>query len=101
MFDIGFGEILVILVILLLVVGPERLPTVARTAAVWIKKAKRLITQVKHEVEQELRAEELRQSLKENKDLLDLGEANGKSALPKPSTSQEKRPDQKASDNGA
>lgn len=101
MFDIGFGEILVILVILLLVVGPERLPAVARTTAIWIRKAKRLLTQVKHEVERELQAEDLRQSLKENKDLLDLNEANGKSALPKPNTSQEKRPDKKASNNGA
>lgn len=101
MFDIGFGEILVILVILLLVVGPERLPTVARTAAVWIRKARRLLAQVKHEVEQELQAEELRQSLKKNKELLDLNDVNSKSGFPKSSEDQEKRPDSKRSDNGA
>ncbi|CAB1277570.1 Sec-independent protein translocase protein TatB [Candidatus Nitrosacidococcus tergens] len=72
MFDIGFGEILVIFVVLLLVVGPERMPTVARTTALWLKKIRGLISQVKQEVEQELHAEELRQSLRKNIDLPDL-----------------------------
>jgi sec-independent protein translocase protein TatB len=77
MFDIGFWEIIVILVILLLVVGPERMPTVARTIALWMRKARRLVAQVKQEVEQELRAEELRQSLRKNIDLPDLNETTG------------------------
>ncbi|CAH9019880.1 Sec-independent protein translocase protein TatB [Candidatus Nitrosacidococcus sp. I8] len=72
MFDIGFGEILVVFVVLLLVVGPERIPTVARTTALWIKKIRSLISQVKQEVEQELHAEELRQSLRKNIDLPDI-----------------------------
>jgi sec-independent protein translocase protein TatB len=90
-FDIGFWEILVLLVVLLLVVGPERLPAVARTTAVWIRKVRRLIAQVKYEVSQELQAEELRQSLKENKHLSD----NGESASPPSPTHQEKTSDPK------
>jgi sec-independent protein translocase protein TatB len=74
MFDIGFWEIIVILIILLLVVGPERMPTVARTMALWIRKARRMVAQVKQEVEQELRAEELRQSLRKNIDLPEINE---------------------------
>ncbi len=95
MFDIGFGEILVILVILLLVVGPERLPTVARTTAVWIRKARRLVAQIKHEVEQELQAEELRQSLKEDKDRFNLNNVNSKPTPLKSGAGKEEHPDSK------
>ncbi|ADJ29830.1 Sec-independent protein translocase protein TatB [Nitrosococcus watsonii] len=93
MFDIGFWEILVILVILLIVVGPERLPTVARTTALWIRKARRFVSQVKQEVEEELRAEELRQSLEKNKDLFDLDETISEKPLPKPKPSHSKKSD--------
>ncbi|QBQ54564.1 Sec-independent protein translocase protein TatB [Nitrosococcus wardiae] len=101
MFDIGFWEILVILIILLLVVGPERLPTVARTMAIWIRKARRLVTQIKREVEQALQAEELRQALKENKDLKDFDEFPGESTFSKPNPHQEKYSNAKASNDGA
>lgn len=100
MFEIGFGEILLVLAILLLVVGPERLPTVARTSAVWIRKARRFISQVKREVEQELHAEELRQSFEDNKDLLEFTDPNNQPHSPKPGADREKRPDSKRSDNG-
>ena len=93
MFDIGFWEILVILVILLIVVGPERLPAVARTTALWIRKARRFVSQVKQEVEEELRAEELRQSLEKNKDLFDLDETISEKPLSKPKPSHSKKPD--------
>lgn len=101
MFDIGFWEILVILVILLIVVGPERLPTVVRTTALWVRKARRFISQVKREVEEELRAEELRQSLKENKDLLDLNETIGEAPTAKPNPPHDKHSHSKASNDGA
>ncbi|ABA59500.1 Sec-independent protein translocase protein TatB [Nitrosococcus oceani] len=93
MFDIGFWEILVILVILLIVVGPERLPAVARTTALWIRKARRFVSQVKQEVEEELRAEELRQSLEKNKNLFDLDETISEKPTPKPKPSYSKTPD--------
>ncbi|ADE13269.1 twin-arginine translocation protein, TatB subunit [Nitrosococcus halophilus Nc 4] len=103
MFDIGFWEILVILVILLVVVGPERLPTVARTTALWIRKARRFVSQIKQEVEEELRAEELRQSLKEDKDFLDLNETIGEAPPRKPNPPQDqgKHSPPKASNDGA
>lgn len=53
MFDIGFWEILLILVLALLVIGPERLPAAARTAGYWVGRARRYIEGVKSEVEQE------------------------------------------------
>jgi len=63
MFDIGFGELVLIFVIALIVVGPERLPRVARTAGLWIRKARRIIAEVRDEVERELRVEELKRSI--------------------------------------
>lgn len=53
MFDIGIWEILLILVLALLVIGPERLPGAARTAGLWVGRARRYIEGVKSEVEQE------------------------------------------------
>jgi sec-independent protein translocase protein TatB len=63
MFDIGFSEIIFILVITLLVVGPERLPRVARTAGLWLGKIRGFVTSVKADIDQELAAEELKRTL--------------------------------------
>lgn len=48
----------------LLVIGPEKLPKVARMAGFWIAKSKRIMNAVKQEINEEFQAEELRQSLK-------------------------------------
>ena len=53
MFDVGFWEILLILVLALVVIGPERLPGAARTLGLWVGKGRRYIEGVKSEVEQE------------------------------------------------
>jgi sec-independent protein translocase protein TatB len=63
MFDIGFLELLVIGVIALLVVGPERLPRLARTAGLWLGRARRTLSSVKAEIDSELKAEELKEIL--------------------------------------
>lgn len=63
MFDIGFWELVFILVITLLVVGPERLPRVARSAGLWIGKVRGFIVTVKADIDQELAAEELKHTL--------------------------------------
>jgi len=63
MFDIGFWELIFILVIALLVVGPERLPRVARTVGLWLGKARGLIASVKADIDRELAAEELKRTL--------------------------------------
>lgn len=63
MFDAGFTELLLIGVLALLVVGPERLPKLARSAGILLGKAQRMFQDVKQEVSQELAAEELKKSL--------------------------------------
>ena len=63
MFDIGFTEILVIAVVALVVLGPERLPKAARFAGVWVRRARNQWDSVKNELERELAAEELKRNL--------------------------------------
>jgi len=74
MFDIGFFELLLIGVVALLVIGPERLPRLARTAGLWLGKAKRMVSSVKMDIEQELKAEELKRILKEQQESSGLHE---------------------------
>ena len=64
MFDIGFWELLVIAVLGLLVLGPERLPTAIRTVQGWIRTIRQVSNSVKNEVSEELRIHELHQNLK-------------------------------------
>lgn len=64
MFEIGFSELLLIAVIGLLVLGPERLPTAARTAALWIGRIRRQFQEIKTEVEREIGADEIRAQLR-------------------------------------
>jgi sec-independent protein translocase protein TatB len=63
MFDMGFTEIMLIGIVALVVIGPERLPGVARTAGKYSAKMRRFMTNVRADVESELRADELRQML--------------------------------------
>lgn len=63
MFDIGFFELTLIAVVALLVVGPERLPKLAKTSGMWLGKARQFVTSVKSDIEQELKAEELKKIL--------------------------------------
>ena len=65
MFDVGFSELLVIAVVALLVLGPERLPRAARFAGLWVRRARAQWHSVRNELEQELAAEDLRKSLDE------------------------------------
>ena len=71
MFDIGFLELLIIGVVGLLVLGPERLPKAARTAGLWIGRIKRSVAGMQREISAQLEAEELRQKLKEQERKLD------------------------------
>ncbi len=71
MFDMGFTEMMLIGIVALIVIGPERLPGVARTAGKYIGRLKRFVTSVRADVEQELRADELRQILAEQQRELD------------------------------
>lgn len=64
MFEIGFSELLLIAVISLLVLGPERLPTAVRTVALWIGRIRRQFQEIKTEVEREIGADEIRAQLR-------------------------------------
>lgn len=61
MFDIAFSELLVIAVVALVVIGPEKLPKVARTLGALMGRMQRYVSTVKADVERELRTEELHQ----------------------------------------
>lgn len=69
MFDIGFWELSIIGVVALVVIGPERLPAVARTAGKWVGKANRLISSVKDDIAKEMDNEELKKILEEQQKL--------------------------------
>jgi sec-independent protein translocase protein TatB len=66
-FDIGFWELMLVGMVALLVFGPERLPRVAREAALWVRKARSMVASVKSEIDQELQLQELRDSLQDEK----------------------------------
>ena len=63
MFDVGFQELTLIGVIALIVVGPERLPRMARTLGLWMGKVRYYVGQVKSDIEREVRAQELKEML--------------------------------------
>jgi sec-independent protein translocase protein TatB len=67
MFDVGFFELLVIGVVTLLVVGPERLPKVARTAGMWLGRGRRFVRSVKQDIDAEIKADELREIIEKQK----------------------------------
>ena len=71
MFDFGFSEMLIIGTIALVVLGPERLPMVARTAGEWIGKAQRFVAQVKSDIDRETELSELKRIQDEAKALAD------------------------------
>jgi sec-independent protein translocase protein TatB len=81
MFDIGFSELCLIALVSLLVIGPERLPKVARLAGFWLGKTRNMVASVKEEIKMELQAEELRQIFKEQSDLQDDFLNIGKNAI--------------------
>ncbi|NDA73929.1 MAG: twin-arginine translocase subunit TatB, partial [Betaproteobacteria bacterium] len=60
MFDIGLSEMLMIAVIALVVLGPERLPRVARQVGQWTGKLQRYVTEVKSDINRQMELEELR-----------------------------------------
>lgn len=65
MFDIGFGELLLIAVVALVVLGPERLPGAARTLGALLRRARDGWNSVRSEVEREMQTDELRRQMKD------------------------------------
>ncbi|MGJ8692852.1 MAG: Sec-independent protein translocase protein TatB [Thalassotalea sp.] len=64
MFDIGFWELVIIGIIGLVVLGPERLPTAIRSVRTWVNKVKTFSNSVQTELKEELRIHELHENLK-------------------------------------
>lgn len=65
MFDVGFWELGLIALVALIVIGPERLPKVARTAGLWLGRGRRFIAGVKADIDREIKTQELKELLEE------------------------------------
>ncbi len=66
MFDIGFWELCLITVVALLVFGPEKLPEMARSAGLWVGRARRFMSTVKQDVSRELHLEEIQETIQQS-----------------------------------
>lgn len=75
MFDISFIELLVVFVVALLVLGPEKLPGAVRTGALWVGRAKRSFGKVKAEIEQQINADDIRRQLHNESIMADIDKA--------------------------
>jgi len=87
MFDIGFWEILLVAVVALLVVGPERFPGMIKEAGFWFGKFRRIVASVKSEIKTEVdKADQLQNLLDEQKEILNRSlniDATGPAVKPK------------------
>lgn len=63
MFDIGFTELLLCLVVALVVIGPEQLPGTVRTVALWLGRLKRSLAETRSEIERQIGADDIRRQL--------------------------------------
>lgn len=84
MFDVGFSELLLVALVALVVLGPERLPGAARTAGLWVGRLKRSFAALKTEVEREIGADQIRLQL-HNEQILERErqqQAAGQAAAP-------------------
>lgn len=64
MFDIGFLEIVVVGIVALVVLGPEKLPGTIRTVSLWIGRLRRSFNSIKSDIEKEIGADEIRRQLR-------------------------------------
>jgi sec-independent protein translocase protein TatB len=84
-FDVSFSELLVIAVVALLVIGPEKLPKVARTVGAFTGRLQRYMAQVKEEVGREMRFEELQKLQQEIKQSVEKESASLQASINAPS----------------
>jgi len=71
MFDFGMWEIAIILVITLIVVGPEKMPALARKAGLYVGKFRKFVSKIKNDINSEIETEELKEQLSiKNEELL-------------------------------
>lgn len=79
MFDVGFWEMAFIGVIALVVIGPERLPGVARSVGMWVGKGRRMINEVKTDIKREMREQDLKDAADFKKELDDIAKSSADS----------------------
>ncbi|MDE0841510.1 MAG: Sec-independent protein translocase protein TatB [Porticoccaceae bacterium] len=75
MFDIGFTELVVIAVVSLVVMGPERLPETVRSINLWIGRARQALSSARKELENEVGMDDIRQQLHNEEVMRDLANA--------------------------
>ncbi len=73
MFDIGFSELILVGIVALLVIGPERLPETVRTASMWLNRIRRGFNEIKQEVQQELHNDAVMRELRQTGEQLKEG----------------------------
>lgn len=71
MFDIGFSELLIVAVVALVVLGPEKLPTAIKTVGLWVGRIRRTVSSIQTEISEELRIEEMKRTTAISKEQLD------------------------------
>lgn len=72
MFDIGFAELLVLTIIAMVVVGPEKLPGLARSVGKTVGQARRFMTGIQNQIEQEVKLDELNKKIMAETKELDI-----------------------------
>ena len=75
MFDIGFSELLLIALVTLLVMGPERLPQTVRSISLWIGRLKQMVSKARKDLEQEVGMDDIRQQLHNEQVMRELNES--------------------------
>ena len=102
MFDIGFAELVVVAVVGLLVIGPERLPEAIRTGSAWLNRFRRGFNDIKREIQQELHNDAVMQDLrKTGEQLQQQAETLGRSIEQDTSTPLPAQADGEESDSSA
>ncbi len=81
MLDIGAAELLLVAIIGLVVIGPERLPRVARTVGLWVRRVKGQVTSIQADINRELELEDLKRSLEERSGGLKMDDITGSDPL--------------------
>ncbi|MGB0449707.1 MAG: Sec-independent protein translocase protein TatB [Porticoccaceae bacterium] len=75
MFDIGFSELLLIALVTLLVMGPERLPQAVRSISLWLGRLKQMFATARRDLEQEVGMDDIRQQLHNEQVMRELNES--------------------------
>jgi len=99
MFDIGFLELMVVAILGLLVLGPERLPKAARSLGLLIGKVRRTMSNIQDDLERHARTEELREKLKDPYATFLDDDAKNNVATSAPNPTQDQKPSDASSAN--